>query len=256
MKKIITTIIIISTTIISVSSCKKLESINGAILPIVTGTALPHIAIINDNLQTKYGNFSSGYHLEAKLPSTLGVTSLSINGRPVTKEQTGNYNLSSSSDNYLLNNKSLFIGNSFLPITINNVTIATPLYCPFSKKIITELGNWTVSKANGITLNFAPVNSNNVFTTDIAIPAGASLYTVIAIAPSNPANSNATSRYWVIDNDNISFTIQPTDLANYSANESIDIAIGSGTSSQQIISGSNVDIFSMNITHLPALTIN
>jgi hypothetical protein len=253
MKKIAT--IIIAVIIISVSGCKKLENINGLIMPLITDTIQPHIAIINDNLQTKYGFLSNSYHLEASLPNVLGVTSLNINGIPIPQEQTGNYNLSSSLDNYLLINRSQFIGNSLLPITINNVTMATSLSCPFSKKITNQLSNWTVSKANGITLNFASVNSNNAFTTDIVVPAGAVLYTVIAIAPSNPSNSNATSKYWIIDNSSSSFTIQPTDLANYSANESIDIAIGSGTSSQQIISGKNVDIFSMNITHLPGLTI-
>lgn len=269
MNKIITLVLAVSTMYLI--SCNKRDELTNPLLGNATDKMQGRIATVTNNMQTKYGSFAGSATVEGTFSKNLNVENLKIGDYNIEKKPTGMFFNSTSEDQ---NFEKKFISFYGLPqeFSINGEGLSKLPAVPYANFVTLNNGleNWKVSKSKGITISWKirnlndnqinytnVVNSGNILNpSPIDIPEQVpGSVTVVAIIPASLLNTTGVSKYFIVDANATSFTINPSELSNFTIGENIDIMIGSGTDMTYYVNGIPIDILSINTTNLPALEI-
>lgn len=270
MKKLFLVLIIT----INIIACKKQDK--NPLLEKDTDEMDGRISLVTNNMQTKYGTFSSSASLQANFKEKLNVNEMAIEDFTLTKHPTGMFYNSTSTNNQLEQKYPSYYGKG-LTIKLNEKESFISSKVPYANYVTidSELSEWKISKSKGITIkwklrsltsnfisNTSQVNStgtiaNAIMEIDpIDIPTQVDgSRTVVSIVPDDLQNTTGTSLYWLVDQNAQSFTIDPSVLTQYGINETITISISSGTEDTYYISGDPIYLLALNITSLPSIQV-
>jgi hypothetical protein len=250
-------------------SCKKINDNTNPLLGNSGDKMSGRISSVTNNMQTKYGTFSSSASIQGIFKDELKINGFQIDDYGVKKSPSGMFISTTSADSTFEKKFETFYGNP-LKLTLNNVNLSNLPYNPYANVVTIDknIEKWEISKNNGLKLTWAVKNLKSIQSITRAtntapfslqpldiIQQVPGAVTVVALVPGDLLHSTGKSMYWVVGPDVTSFTIDPSFLSGFSLGETIDISIGSGTNMVFYLNGNPIDILSLNTTYLPGFSV-